>query len=181
MHHRTVDDADVEHERPVEHEHAVERERPVEQREREQVVTSSWFIDLSRIVSLLAGLFLVLLGTLVLIDTGLHDFPASPTTEVWGFTQTPLLGVIDLGAGVLLLLGAIDPTRGLSILVGALTAMGGVIMLAAGDKLDESLQANDAYGWMAVILGGVVLLVALFAPSRRGRRMTYRGDAVPVA
>jgi len=145
--------------------------------ESEQVTASESFLDLSRIVSLLGGLFLILLGALVLIDTGLHDFPSAPTTEVFGFTQTPLLGALDVGAGLLLLIGAVDPSRALSILTGALILMGGVILLAANDKLDQSLQANDAYGWMAVALGGVVLLVALLAPSHHRRRVTYRDDS----
>src|SRR5262245_37457791 len=144
--------------------------------ERARVTASESFFDISRIVSLFAGLFLILLGVLVLINTGLHDFPDSPTTEVFGFTQTPLLGVIDIGAGVLLLIGAVDPSRALSILMGALILIAGIVSLAASDKLDQSLQSNDAYGWMAVALGGVVLLVALLVPSHHRRQVTYRGD-----
>ena len=143
--------------------------------DREQVVraTDSYF-DPSRLVALAAGLFLVLLGALVLIDTGWADFPSSPVTTVFGFTQTPLLGVIDIGVGLLLLIGAADWDRSVAIFTGALMLMGGIILLVAGDRLPASLQANDGYGWMAVIVGGLVLVVALMFSSVRSHRVVHR-------
>ena len=139
-------------------------------------VTESYF-DPNRIVALAAGLWFILLGALVLIDTGIADFPSQPTTSVFGFTQTPLLGVINIGAGLLLLLGAADWDRSISVFTGSLVLMGGIILLVAGDRLPDSLQANDAYGWMAVIVGGVVLIVALAFSSIRSRHVV-RSDRV---
>jgi len=144
----------------------------------EREVVRDTVFDPNRIVALVAGLGFILLGALVLIDTGISGFPSTPITEVAGFTQTPLLGVIDLAAGLLLLAGAADWERSISVFTGALVLMGGIIELASGDRLPVSLQADRGYGWMAVIVGAVVLFVALALPAVRSRSRQVQGEGV---
>src|SRR4051812_42167250 len=105
----------------------------------ERAVVSDRVFDPARIVALVAGLGFVLLGALVLIDTGISGFPSTPVTEVAGFTQTPLLGAINIGVGLLLLAAAADRDRSLSVFVGALLLVGGVIEVVAFDQLPVAL------------------------------------------
>jgi hypothetical protein len=63
----------------------------------------------------------VLLGALVLLDTGLSSFPDLPLSSTFGFTQTPLLGAINVAVGLLLLLGASGWERGITTFATALS------------------------------------------------------------
>jgi uncharacterized membrane protein HdeD (DUF308 family) len=144
----------------------------------EDVVDREEMIDPNRIIDLLAGLGLLLLGVLVLIDTGFSGFPSTPVTEVAGFTQTPLLGVIDVGFGLFLLAAAADWTRGISIFTGALMLAGGIVELSADDRLATSLRADHGYGWMAVVVGAIVLVAALVLPAARFRHHEVRSRGV---
>jgi hypothetical protein len=134
----------------------------------QQAVVRDTVFDPNRIIALVAGFGFVLLGALVLIDTGIAGFPDTPVTTVFGFTQTPLLGALDVVAGLLLLAAAWD--RSFSVFIGALLLLGGIIQVSSGDRLPASLQANSAYGWMLIIVAAVVLIVALALPTARVRR-----------
>jgi len=132
--------------------------------------------DPHRFIALIAGLGFLMLGALVLLDTGFSDFPSLPVTSVAGFTQTPLLGVIDVGVGLLLLVGAADFTRGVSIFTGGLMLVAGVLAAADTERLPVSVRSNSSYGWLLVIVGGVVLLAALVLPVAGSHRRVIRSD-----
>jgi uncharacterized membrane protein HdeD (DUF308 family) len=135
-----------------------------------KVTVSDQTFDVSRLASLLAGAYLVVLGALVLLDSGLNDFPDLPLSSTFGFTQTPLLGAINVGIGLLLLLGAAGWERGITTFVSSVMAIGGLIILLGVDRLPTALTTNTGYGAMLLVVGGVLLLIATVIPAVRSQR-----------
>jgi hypothetical protein len=115
-------------------------------------------------------LFYAILGALVLIDLRLTDFPSTATTDFFGPTQTQLWGTIDLGVGALLIIGAATWGRGLTTVLAAALVVGGVVVVAALDQLPDRLRTESAYGWLAIVVGVVLLVVAMVVPSVAGTR-----------
>jgi hypothetical protein len=132
--------------------------------------------DPHRVIALIAGLGFLLFGALVLLDTGLADFPSEPVTTVAGFTQTPLLGVIDLALGLLLLAGAADLDRSIGIFTGGLMVVGGILMAVDSERMPVSVRSNSGYGWLLVLVGAVVLFAALVLPTAASHRRVIRSD-----
>jgi peptidoglycan/LPS O-acetylase OafA/YrhL len=152
--------------------HEVDDTRRDETR-RDDVTDRESRVDPSRIVAMLAGIGLLVLGAVVLLDTGFDGFPDEPTTEVAGMLHTPLLGVIDVGLGALLLAGAAAWSRAISTFTAALMIAGGLVVAFASEDLPTEVATTSDYGWMLVIVGAVVMVVDLLAPTvgRRHRVM----------
>jgi peptidoglycan/LPS O-acetylase OafA/YrhL len=144
----------------------------------DEVRESEQVFDLNRALALIAGLGFLLLGALVLLDTKFQGFPDQPLASVAGFTQTPLLGVIDLVFGLLLLAGAGSRDRGVSTFTGGLMLVGGVIVAIRTTQMPKALIANAGYGWMVAIVGVVMLVVALVMPRTVARQRVVRSDQV---
>lgn len=144
--------------------------------EYDRVEERAQVFDPHRLIALIAGLGFLLLGALVLLDTGFADFPSAPVTTVAGFTQTPLLGVIDVGLGLLLLAGAADIDRSVSIFVGGLMVVAGVLAAVDSERLPTAVRSNSGYGWMLVLVGAIALLAALALPTAASHRRTIRSD-----
>jgi len=128
-----------------------------------------WAMDASDVVSLLAGLLYGVMGLLVLIDLGFADFPSEVTTEVFGIGQTQLWGAIGIAIGLLLLGGAGGYARSLTTFAGALLVVIGIVVVAALDELDAILATEEAYGWLAIVTGAIVLLAAIAVPTVASR------------
>jgi len=133
-------------------------------------VESHSAFDASSILALLAGLFYAVFGLLVLLDTGLSGFPDEPMNEVFGFTQSPLLGAINIGVGLLLIISAAVWGRGLMMFTSAAMVVGGIVLVAARDDLPASLMTETSYGWLGLGIGAVLLLAALLLPSVAAHR-----------
>jgi len=123
-----------------------------------------WAFDASDVVSLLAGLFYIVMGVLVLIELGLSDFPSEATTQVFQLTQTQIWGGIGIGVGLLLIAGAGTYSRALTTFAAALLVVMGIVVVAALDELAAVLATEEAFGWVAVVVGAVTLLAAIAAP-----------------
>jgi len=126
--------------------------------------------DLSRVASLLAGGFFVVFGVLVLLDTGISRFPDLPHSITFGFTQTPLLGAVDVAVGLLLLAGASGWERGVTTFVSAVMTLGGLIILLGVDRLPAALATNTGYGALLLIVGGTLFVIATVIPAIRSQR-----------
>lgn len=136
---------------------------------RDDVVDRDSRMDPSRIVAMLAGIGLLVLGTVVLLDTGFDGWPSEPVTEVANLQHTPLLGVVDVGLGVLLLVAAATWSRALSTFTAALMIAAGLVAIFATEDLPDELATTSDYGWMLVIVGAIVMVVDFVVPSI-GRR-----------
>src|SRR5712692_3292733 len=120
-------------------------------------------------VALALGGVAIAFGVIALTRTGLDlSHLTRGHGALLGFQHTPLLGVAEVGFGVLMLLAGIGPLIGRSImtLLGA-AATGLGIVVAAGwwsTKMTHWLGVTDRSGWLFIAVGGVALLVAFFAP-----------------
>lgn len=156
---RTVSETDTGHDR---------YDRQVERR---------WALDASDVISLLAGLLFGVIGLLALVDLGFGDFPSDATTEVLGLTQTQLWGIASIVLGLLLIAGSGSIGRSATIFAGALTLVVGIVVVAAWDRLDPMIATDQAYGWLAILVGAVVLLAAIVIPSTASRHDRVVDDA----
>jgi hypothetical protein len=141
------------------------------------VASSPW--SPAQIVGLIVGIGMVVLGVVAVVRTEFHtDHIYTPHTLVWHLPHSPLLAVSEIGFGVLLILASVVPgaARGLMGLLGALALAFGIVVLVStqtGD-LNRWLAVTHRSGWFFVIVGGVVLLAALFSPIFVPRTRTMR-------
>jgi hypothetical protein len=141
------------------------------------VVARAW--SPAQIVAVAIGAAAVILGIAALARTGVpFDHLDRPQEEILGFRHSPLLGLIEIGFGALLIIAGVVPgaARSLMALLGVVAAGFGVILLVdvAPDRLHRWLGVGDPYGWMAVIVGAVLLLAAFFSPDIAANRSRER-------
>ncbi len=137
---------------------------------REPIMTRTW--SPAQVVAIVAGIGFMALGVGALAQTGFTiDHVMRPTQDVAGFRHTPLLGVAEVGFGALLLLtgGVAGGLRSLMAVLGVgAAALGGLLVTdVAPNRLHSWLGVGHRYGWMVIIVGGVVFVAALVAPNFR--------------
>jgi hypothetical protein len=177
-----ADDTHVVH-RSDEHDTVVEPKHrdPVvvaDRDDREDVVVRerTWAFAPGQLISLIVGVGLVALGLVAMVRAGIDGSFSTPTVEVLGFSHTAWLGLAEVGAGVLLILAGTGPWgRPLSVLVGAAMMIAGVLIGAETEAMPEELGVEQDYGWMLVLLGGLVALAAMVLPVWRSRRVRRNG------
>jgi hypothetical protein len=123
---------------------------------------STWSV-LQLIAAALGG-FLVVLGSAVIVATGVTDWTDS-TATVWGFTHTPLLAAAEVVLGLLLLASSASAkaTRAALIGFGALMAAFGAIVLLEPAMFADTLAPSRQVGMLfaasgagSVVLGSLV-------------------------
>ncbi len=143
---------------------APEEELTVEDR---GVVTHVW--SPAQIVAVVIGAAFLIMGIAVLARTGFTvDDVMRPQEEVLGFRHSPLLGAIEIGFGALLIVTGVvsGGARALMALLGVVAATFGLLLIVdvAPDRLHHWLGVGDPYGWMALVVGVVLLVAAMFSP-----------------
>jgi hypothetical protein len=128
-----------------------------------------WALDPSDIIALLAGLLFLVMGLIALVELGFTDFPSEEVTDVMGLAHTQLVGIVGIVLGLLLLAGSGSVGRSVTTFAGALTLVVGIVVVAASEDLDATLATEEAYGWLAVVVGAIVLLAAIAIPSTATR------------
>jgi hypothetical protein len=140
-----------------------------------------------QIVGLIVGIGAAVLGIAGIASTGFdtaHIY--TPQHVVGSFPHSPLLGVIEIGFGLLMVIGSVVPggVRTLLGLLGAAALAFGLVVLieAEPNRLNDWLAVTHRNGWLYVIAGAVVLLAAIFAPvfagTARQRRVVHRTTTV---
>jgi hypothetical protein len=149
----------------------VYRDLPYEDRERGYTVkqTRSTF-SFAQFVHAICGIGLAAFGAVTMAKAGFDSPIGEQTTEVLNITQSTVLGIAELGAGLLLIAASLTPHgRKFGAFVGALVAIGGLVVVAASDELLADLHTEQALGWVLMGVGGVALLAG-FLPTRSVRR-----------
>jgi hypothetical protein len=138
----------------------------------EQVVTETTFSP-GQMIIMLAGAVSLALGIAAIAQGGLGGSVKAPVVQIFDFDHTPALGLIEAGAGIVLLLTGLHASlRALAGLVGALMVAAGVVVLAEIDWVQEYLAAEQGFGWVPIAIGGIVLLAAFVLPATSRRRVT---------
>jgi hypothetical protein len=116
------------------------------------------------------GVFLAVLGGVALARTGFGEL-TSPETTVLGFGHTPLLGMIEIGLGLVLMINAASAFASRSILIGfgALAAAFGLIVVIEPGAFQDWLGVTRDSGWLYLGLGGAAFLLGLVSPVRARR------------
>jgi hypothetical protein len=162
---------------------AFERERTRIERERardethEEVVERRKRWDTFGFLTAAYGAALAVMGTVALVRTGVDETWYKPVTEVAGVRQSPLMGAIELGAGVVLVLALLVGLR----MFAALVALAGGIVATA--VAIEPSQVNPELaiqrGW-AIALAAASLALGLLLIATRERRRERRVVRHPV-
>ena len=116
---------------------------------------------------LLAGIASLVFGIGAIALAGLAGSITEPVVQVFTFDHTPLLGVIEVGAGVVLVLAALIPGgRWVAGLIGGGAIAGGALILAEYEWTQTELAAEERFGWVAIAIGAAAYIGAM-VPTRR--------------
>ena len=138
----------------------------------EDVITERGFSP-GQILVALAGLAALALGIVAVARTGLEAPLSDPVEPVLGFDHSALLGLVEIGAGAVMLLASLRAgARWLGGLVGLAAIVGGILVLGELDWTVDELGAEPDFGWVAIAIGAVALLGAAIPRVRRTRRVS---------
>lgn len=130
-----------------------------------EVVIDQWSFADAVVGVIGAGLALV--GALVLVRTGIDASWYRPVETVADANHTPLLGAIEVGAGVLLMLTAAARSRALPALTGLAIAVAGALAAIEYTEVSRELAIEESWAWMLAGVGLLVSIVSLVPPRRR--------------
>jgi hypothetical protein len=128
------------------------------------VVTRRRF-DPAAVLAVIGAIALGVVGAVAIARAGLSGPLDQPVVEVAGVTHTAILGLVELGAGVVLLLAGLSRDRGAilftSILFGAAALVAAIEPSVGGD----ALAIERSWAIVLVIGFGLIALVAAAAPT----------------
>jgi hypothetical protein len=132
-----------------------------------------WNRAVRAIATLVAGAAVVL-GVVALFrvdwDAGLD----AAAVDVAGVGFTPLVAIVTVVAGLVALVAAASPDRTSKIVVGAVLVCAGLGILLASTANQADLDVEDAHGWIAIVVGGVLLVAGLVLRSSWSSRRHIR-------
>lgn len=121
-----------------------------------------------------AGLFLLVVGLVAVTRAGFDRDLMNPAVDVLGFGHTALLGLIEVGAGLLLLAAGVTRSRQGATFFGTALFVAGLVGGIQADSFQRSLALDAAWAWLLAIAGAVIALAALLVPRYETRRTVYR-------
>jgi hypothetical protein len=154
---------------------AILQQRPwVVEDEKEETVSERGFSP-GQILIVAAGAASLAFGIAAVAITGLNGPLSQPVDEVLGWNHTALLGLIEIGAGVVMILSGLRAgARWLGGLVGLAAIVGGGLILGRLDWTMNELGAERGFGWVAIAIGAVAVIgAAIPRVHRRSRRVSH--------
>jgi hypothetical protein len=131
-------------------------------------VTTRRAITWGQVLIFLAGAASLVFGIGAVALGGLAGSVTAPIVQVFTFDHTPLLGLIETGAGVVLILCAFIPGgRWIAGPIGVAAIVGGALIIAELDWITENLAAEQRFGWVAIGIGAVAYLGAMVPTKKR--------------
>jgi hypothetical protein len=121
-----------------------------------------------QVAIILAGLAALVFGVGAVILGGLAGSVTEPVVQVFTYDHTPLLGLIETGAGLVLVVCAFVPGgRWVAGPIGVGAIVGGALIVAQLDWIQENLAAEQRFGWVAIGVGSVAYLGAMVPTKKR--------------
>lgn len=119
----------------------------------------------------IVGMVLGIVGVVALVKAGVDSNLETPVVDVLGMGHSAIVGLVEFGAGVLLVLSAAsESTRPLGSFLGALLLVAGVVGAAMSADARADLGVTTEAAWFIAICGLVALLAALFGYRVHTRR-----------
>jgi hypothetical protein len=170
---RAWDLPDDRHEvQPTDRHDAILERRPWMVEEEETVVERGF--SPGQILLVLAGAASLALGIAAVVAAGLDGPLSEPVDEVLGWNHTALLGIIEMGAGIVMILSGLRAgARWIGGFVGLAAIVGGALILGRLDWTMNELGAERNFGWVAIVIGAVAVIgAAIPRVRRRARRVS---------
>lgn len=123
-------------------------------------VSSYGSVALYAIVAGIVAIVLLILGGITVARAGLDGPLDDPVTNVAGFTSTALLGLIELGFGVVLLIAALSRAREVILFLGIIGSVAAIIGIFQPDIGNGALAMEKGF---AVLMTVLMIAVALSA------------------
>lgn len=121
------------------------------------------------VVTAIIGGAVLAVGLVALARLGLGGSLLTPVEDLVGVPHTPLLGLVEVGVGLLFVILGVLAARSASIVVGAVVAIAGAIVVIAYDDFDADLALTRDLGWWALGIGVAVAVVNLLLPALTAR------------
>ena len=132
--------------------------------------TAAWpSMRLGPLLAIAAGAALAVVGAVALVRTGIDGTWFRPRIEVLDADHTPLLGALEIGAGLVLLLVGLTGSRVAVAILGLAMALGATAMAIEPEELQRELAIERWWAWTLAAAGVVLTLAALQAPYERRR------------
>ena len=151
-------------------------ETPADETDSQQEVSDRRTVETSlaawsplQIVGLVIGIGYAVLGIVAVNRTGFDTSNIyQPHVMVWKLPHSPLLGVIEIGFGVLLVLGSVVPGgwRAFVGFLGAVAVAFGIVVLVESipNRLNGWLGVTHRSGLVFLVSGAVLVLASLLSP-----------------
>jgi hypothetical protein len=124
-------------------------------------------VNAGSVLAIAAGAALAIVGCVVLLRTGVDETWLRPRAEFLDADHTALLGVLEIGAGLILLLAGLTGSRVLVAIVGLSMALGATALAIEPEELQRELAIERWWAWALAGVGVAVTLAALQAPRER--------------
>jgi hypothetical protein len=115
----------------------------------------------SSILAIVAGGALGVVGLVALMRAGVNDTWFQPRVEVLDANHTALLGLIELGAGVLVLLLGLIGSRLLIAMAGIAGSLVATAAAVAPEDVSRELAIESWWAWVLAAVAVLLTLVAL--------------------
>jgi hypothetical protein len=126
-------------------------------------------LSLGPLLAIAAGAALAVVGSVVLIRTGIDGTWFRPRVEVLDADHTALLGALEVGVGLVLLLAGATGSRALVAILGLSMAIGATAIAIEPAELQRELAIEQWWAWTLAGVGAVLTLAAVQAPLQRRR------------
>lgn len=121
-------------------------------------------------LTLVAAAGLLLAGLITFLHTGVPDALDAPIVSSFGFTHTPLLGGLELLAGiVLLVVGLSERDRPVAAGVGIALIVAGLLVRFSYSSMPAELALERSYGGFLLVIG-ILATVGGLLPGGWARR-----------
>jgi len=131
-----------------------------DERSETRVASSRFVFSPGQILAGVLGLVVAVIGVITASRGGIDGSLNQPIVQTAGLHQSAMLGVIELGVGLLLILGSLSfAARDLIVAMGVIMVIGGVVIGAGGTTILRDIGAVHSTGW-AIMIGGIIAIVA---------------------